>query len=159
MIVFRFLADDTKSTQRIFWQNRVMNLQSPLRRGLIGMLCALVVLATGCAGTLEKDHARVRVETLQIPVLYKAQGIIISIDGHKFGPNYSSVRVPAGYHEIHAVFVACPLPALVVTCFEGALEQIVPLDAVAGETYIIRRGEYSLWAEPESRIEERRSGS
>ena len=128
------------------------------RSVLAVVFTALVLLCTGCAGTLEANYARLRVENLQIPVLYKQQGIIISIDGHKFGPKYSSVRVPAGYHQVHAVFVACPLPALIVTCFEGALEQTIPFEAVAGESYVIRRGEYSLWVEPEDRIKQRRLG-
>lgn len=131
-----------------------LSLQAPRVAGFV--LLAVIVSLTGCAEALRGNYARLRVESLQIPVLYKKQGIIISVDGQKFGPRYSSIRVPAGYHEVHAVFISCTLPILITTCFEGALEQIVPFEAVAGETYVLRRGKYSLWAEPEARREQRK---
>jgi hypothetical protein len=116
---------------------------------------ALLGVLSGCAHELERTWARLKVETLVLPVVYKKQGVIISIDGHQFGSTYSSVRVPEGYHEVHAVFIDCPLPSLIVTCFNNALEETVPFEAKGGETYILRRSGGAAWIEPESRDEER----
>lgn len=115
----------------------------------------LVLVLGGCAHELGEKRARLTVEWVQIPVLYRKQGVIISIDGYKFGPRYSSVIVPAGYHEVHAVFIDCPLPMLVLTCFDSALEEIVPFEAVGGETYVLHRGATSAWVEPVSRAQSR----
>jgi len=115
----------------------------------------LLALVAGCGRELGQEWARLRVETLQIPIVYKRQGVILSIDGHRFGPEYSSVVVPPGYHEVHAVFIDCPLPLLVLTCLDGAVEETVPFEAVAGETYVLHRGRRGAWIEPVSRAEQR----
>lgn len=119
-------------------------------RALAGPL-ALAGLLAGCAPALGTRWARLEVEVLQVPVVYKKQGVIISIDGTDFGPRYRSVRVPPGYHEVHAVFIDCPLPMLVLTCFDNALEEIVPFDALAGRTYVLRREGAAAWIEPRGR--------
>jgi len=111
-------------------------------------MAAACLAAGGCVSGLGQEWARIQLDRTRIPIFYTAQSMILSIDGHRFGSQYASVRVPAGYHEIHAVFIDCGFPLLVVTCYEGALEQIIPLDAVAGRTYTLQRGAQSAWAEP-----------
>ena len=113
------------------------------------------LLATGCTHDLGQRWARIKVEQVTLPVVYRKQGVIIAIDGHEFGSRYTSVRVPPGYHEVHAVFIECALPSLVITCFEGALEEVVPFNAEAGETYILKRARDSAWVEPQERGLER----
>ena len=129
--------------------------RSHQRRIRLAVGALLLGLVSGCGRELGHEWARLRVETVQVPIVYKRQGVILSIDGHRFGPEYSSVVVPPGYHEVHAVFIDCALPMLVLTCLDSAIEQIVPFEAVAGETYVLHRGRRSAWIEPVSRAEQR----